>query len=164
MKIFLKFLLIFNILIVIVFFIWYLNIGNKNLYYIEELNMYIKTFPSRRYTTIAFSDKKIKNLSDTLDYVIVHKGDNYSTSFLFDPNKKNMIYDANSNSISQIHMVKYELDKIARADTIYYNREGSKYLLKLPYIKLNFYICGTTEELKSKNRENSYWTEIKPVR
>jgi hypothetical protein len=47
-----------------------------------------KTIPSRETAIIAFSDKKINKFSDTLDYIKVHKGDDYGTGFLFDPNEK----------------------------------------------------------------------------
>jgi len=165
MKIFFNSVLVLFALLITVFIIWYSNVGSKNLYYIEEIDMYIKTFPSRETSIIAFSDKRIDKFSDTLDYVIVHKGDDYGTGFLFDPNKKNMIYDAHSNSISEIHMIRYTWGEIAYGDTTYYNkynRNLSNYLLKSPYVKLNFYFCGSREELSLKNGDNN-WTTIKPI-
>ena len=143
---------------------WYSNIGRENLYYIEEADIYIKTFPSRETAVIAFSDKKINKFSDTLDYIKVRKGDDYATNFLFNPTQKKMIYDTGSNSIREVHLINYELDKIPHRDTTYYEyKESGGYLLKYPYVKISFYLRGATEKVSLKNREDISYTEIKPI-
>jgi hypothetical protein len=144
---------------------WYSNVGNKNLYYIDEADMYIKTFPSRETVIIAFSDKKIGKFADTLDYIMVNKGVDYSTVFLLDPNKQKMIYNCGSNSIRNVHLNNYEFEEIPHRDTTYFEYELSKgYLLKFPYVEIAFDLYGATVKLSLKNRNDYFWTEIKPIK
>jgi hypothetical protein len=164
-KIFLKSVLGLLLLLVILFVIWYSNVGRKNLYYIEEMNMYIKTFPSRESAIIAFSDKKIGKFSDTLDYIKVNKGDDYGTGFLLDPSEKYVIH-ISGNSLIETHWQNYKMGKeIAIRDTVYFDyQEAGGYLLKKPYIEISFSLCGATERVSLKNRDDIYYTEIKPIK
>jgi hypothetical protein len=144
--------------------VWYSNVGSKKLYYIEEANMYIKIFPSRETAIIAFSDKKINKLSDTLDYIKVCKGDNYGIGFILDPKEKDMLH-ISGNSLIKTHWQKHKMGKeIFPRDTVYFEQiEEKGYLLKYPYIEISFSLDGATEKVSLKNRENIYWTEIKPI-
>ena len=166
--IFLKIILGVFIFFTIAFIVWYSNIGSENLYYIEEADMYIKTFPEREATIIAFSDKKINKFSDTLDYIKVYKGINYGTGVLLDPNKKDLIYISGNSLIEkESHLRKYKMEKriVGRGDTIYFEyKEGGGYLLKAPYIEISFSLYGATEKVSLKNRENIFYTKIKPIK
>jgi len=148
-------------LLIIVFVIWYSNVGRENLYYIEEANIYIKTFPSRETTIIAFSDKKINKFSDTLNYIKVNKGDDYATSFFFDTKDKTIIY-SRSNSVRDVHLIEYRMETVQSCDTTYYERDGSYCSLKHSYTGISLYLRGATEKVSLKNREG--YTEIKPIK
>ncbi|MDR0506189.1 MAG: hypothetical protein LBH32_05165 [Dysgonamonadaceae bacterium] len=126
--------------------------------------MYIKTFHSRETAIIAFSHKKIGKFSDTLDYIKVRKGDDYGTGFLIDPNEKDVIY-VSGNGLRETHCQKYKMKKeIAGRDTVHFIwKEEGGYLLKYPYIEISFGLCGTTERVSLKNREDIFWTKIKPI-
>ena len=164
MKIFLKSVLILLALLIIVFVIWYSNVGRENLYYIEEADIYIKTFPSRETAIIAFSDKKINKFSGTLDYIKVNKGDDYYTNFFFDTKDKTVIY-SRSNSVRDVHLVEYRMEAVQSCDTTYYERRyGSSYCsLKHSYTGISFYLCGASERVSLKNREDIGYTEIRPI-
>ena len=165
--IFLKIILWVFIFFTIAFIVWYSNVGSENLYYIEEADMYIKTFPERETTIIAFSDKKINKFSDTLDYIKVYKGINYGTGVLLDPNKKDLIYISGNSLIEEeSHLLNYKIGKeISLRDTAYFEckKEGG-YLLKAPYIEISFSLYGATEKVSLKNRENIFYTKIKPIK
>ena len=159
---FISILVFFGILI-IVFVVWYSNVGRENLYYIEEADIYIKTFPSRETAIIAFSDKKINKFSDTLDYIKVRKGDDYYTNFFFDVKDKTVIYSRNNSVRDTTHLIRYRMETVRTNDTTYYVYKGNgNYLLKPLYTSISFYLRGATEKVSLKNREDISYTEIKP--
>lgn len=160
----LKSILVLFVLLVVLFVISYSNVGKENLYYIEEVNMYIKSFPSRETTTIVFSDKKINKFSDDLDYIKVHKGDDYYTDFFFDGKDKTSIYSRN-NSIVDTHLNVYRMKNVLFSDTTYYVHGGKgRYLLKPTYTGIAVRICGSSERVSLKNREDVHYTVIKPIK
>lgn len=138
---------------------------SSRLYYIDEMEMYIKTFPSKQYKTIVFSENKINDFSEEMDYIVVCKGDDYSTTIFFDPNNKYRIYTKGTNSIHGLHLKNYKLDTITYKDTLYYEYDANtrRYFLKHPFIELSFYISGIKEELSSKKRNDVGYKEIKPI-
>ncbi|SBW01088.1 hypothetical protein [uncultured Dysgonomonas sp.] len=168
MKTSIKFIIILLcslIIAIIAFFIWYSDTGKENQYYIKEANMYIKTYPSREAVIIAFSDNVMGDFSDSLDYVKVYKGNDYGTGILLDPNEK-MVIHILGNSLKERHWQKYKQgDKeISSNDTVYFEKkEDGGYLLKYPYIEISFELVGSSEKVLSKNRDNIYYTEIKPI-
>ncbi|GHU69175.1 hypothetical protein FACS189413_07600 [Bacteroidia bacterium] len=149
---------------IVVFTIGYVRVVFiKNQYYIEEVNMYIKTFHSRETAIIAFSDKKINKFSDSLNYVIVRKGDNYYTNFFFDVKDKTVIYSRN-NSIRDTHVIEYQIKTVLFSDTAYYVHKGNgSYLLKPLYTGISVDFWGATERVSLKNREDVSYTVIKPI-
>ena len=161
-KIFLKSVLTLFILLAILFILWYSDVGQKKLYYIQEVNLYIKTFPSRETTIIAFSDERINGFSDSLDYIKVYKGNDYWTGILLNPNNKNIIHIV-GNSLKETHWKKYK-GKKEKAGSDCYEYKGERgYLLKYPYIGISFILIGGSEEVFSRSRENYHYTEIKPI-
>jgi hypothetical protein len=55
-------------------FIIRLLAGSRKLYYIEEAKMYIQTYSSFRYITVAFSGQRINRISEKSDYLKVLRG------------------------------------------------------------------------------------------
>lgn len=148
-----------TILSILLIAILTLYTGNSNLYYLEEAGIYIKTFPSRRYTIVAISENKIENISDSLDYIKFIKGEDYWPSLIFNPNKKHVIYDTGNHNMIQVHLVKYKLDILT------FNRNDVNYDKKLeenPYVQVLFYFSGIKEELSLKNRYDDGYTILIP--
>lgn len=172
-------ILVFFGLLIIALIIFFSYEGSDNLYYIEEMDMYIKTFPlDDIYTNIAFSDQKIGKFSDTLDYIKICKGTNYGTTVHLDPNNKNMIYLSGNGLIKkEIHLKKYSRwNGVYRIDTLRvgYDKEGISTIdtvyiehreerVKYPYIGIYFNLYGFTQKVSLKNSNDTIYTEIKPL-
>ncbi len=173
-------IMIFLLILIIAVVIFFKYEGSNNLYYIEEANMYIKTFPlDDNYTNIAFSDKKINKFSDTLDYIKVCKGTNYGTTVHLDPNNKNMIYFSGNGLIKEeIHLkkyarwkgiyridtlrIKYDKEEIPTIDTMYLEHREEE--VKYPYIGIYFDLYGFIQKVSLKNSNDTIYMEIKPIK
>lgn len=153
------------LLLFIYYIISFSRYAKPNLYYIDEIGVYIKTFPSKDYSIIAFSDNKINVFSDSLNYIIVNRGINYGTCLLFDPQRRDTIYDTGSNSIYEVHLKKYSLHRIFYSDTLYYKYKGKgEHTLNFPYISISLSSYGTTEDLYIRAWNDNIDRKMKPLK
>jgi len=141
-----KMLLFFLTLIIVVLIIFWLIapsfVSKKRLYYIPQVEMYIKIVkpPLNKYGYVFFSKDSVFVPSEQVDHLKVYKSETARINIIINPNVKNELFLDDRFNFSTPHAVEYKINKINFRDTTFYEKLDiagtSTYELKFPYMDI----------------------------
>lgn len=145
-------------------------IPRKKLYYVPQMEMYIKTiyYPKDEFGYIIFGKNNNLSVSDTDDYIAVGKQTGgVCATILVNPNKKdevnflltfNSIYKKNRRHY-KFFMVKDSIDE----DTVFYEKRHLSDPLKLKRPLINIQVNEFFESVFISNNKDSYLHKLEAI-
>lgn len=126
----LKYILLFFLpLFVIMVFIGYLYTSahseEERTYYFPQIDVYMKVYKPifRDYGYVTFSKDSIFSFSENSDFIRIYKSEISMVNFIFNPldNKKIYVIDRWNNT--KINQVNFDIKKIDKKDTTFFEQE-----------------------------------------
>lgn len=131
-------------------------IETNKTYYFPQIKTYLKVYkpPFNKYGYVLFSKDSMFSFSKNIDFVKISKSETSWINFVFNPLKKNKIYVVDRWNNTQINQVNFNIEKISRTDTLFFEKEivagANTYILKPMYFEIS--VEGFLQSLFYTNR------------